>query len=186
MGFGTLAVTGALMDSRPGLDRLPDVPSPEIPVTASVLTDVTVPGLPAAVSNGVSLTLAQPSSGPASSPVRSRPSLLDSKTAQVTFANPAWVSRPTVVAMRVAERMPDLGAHVTLAPAPDSEPSASMLAPVPETVVARSEDDESGFFSGVLKLTSASVSKTGASVGKAGTSLVGAFRLVTDTVKRVF
>ena len=190
LGFGSLAVTGALLDSRPRVDRLPDVPSPEMSVTASVMTDVSVPGLPAEVSDGVSLTLAQPSPEPVPSPLRSRPSLLDSKTAQVTFASPAWASPPTVVAMKVVERMPDLGAHVTLAPVPDSEPSASMPAPVPESVIARSQDDESGFFSGVLKITSASVSKTGASVGtsvgRAGTSLVGAFRLVSDTVKRAF
>ena len=191
MGFGTLAVAGAVMDSRPDPVVLPDVPSPLVSSsTASVFTDVSVPGLPAEVSDGVSLTLAAPR---ALTP-RPRPRVVLASMDEASGRPPAPVMHPAVLPAVATPGISDLAfTEVVLSPAPRLDAPAPMVERAPESVVAMNQDDE-GFFSGMLRRTSASVGRTGASVsssvstsvGRAGSSLAGAIRFVSDTVKRAF
>ena len=194
VGFGSLAVTGAIVDSWPRAGRLPDVGSPAMAsVSSSVLTMVVVPGFTSTALAGTSFTLAGPTASAPSQP----------RTVQVPLVQDRLPTRLGVP--RVRTQMLALPAHpgvpehafavARLLPPPAAEPRR-LTDDLATESLALNEDD-GGFFSGMLRKTSSSVSRTGASVttsvgkagsslAEAGSSLVGAFRFVGETVKRAF
>jgi hypothetical protein len=182
-GLGCLGLAGAVIDSWPETS-LPAVRTvADFGGSGSVVTLIDVPGF-GATSNpaGMTFTLGGRRRSPRA--VAERVPLVQPAAFRraVSFAarQPA---RPHVRPMPVTSDLPDLSsAGVELLPAPALSAFISNRPPLmPTSTLVLMQPDDDGFISGVLKKTGSSVSS---SFGKAGSSLVGAFRLVGGAVKK--
>jgi hypothetical protein len=185
-GLGCLGIGGALIDYWPASEDFPAVRSTaEFQPAVSVLTLVDVPGFTTTNPAGMSFTL-----------VSDEPSPLRARTRTVeplTFpAEPVSFPAASTLASRALPveatlGMPELPLESAwLAPAPAPEPALALAdvdveALPAASLMASNQDEDRGFLSSVLKKTGSSVST---SFGKAGSSLVGAFRLVGSAVKK--
>jgi hypothetical protein len=182
-GLGCLGVAGALVDYASDVENLPPVASVlELDGAPSVLTLVDVAGFSDAGSSGMTFTLVSDRRS-YESPRRefvAYPSPFRSQV--VSFVNTSAAVPRRVRPLPAAMAVPELPlASARLAPPPqipDVEAEED-TAPIATSLMAMNQQDgDAGFITSVLR-------KTGSSVGKAGTSLVGAFRVVGDAVKKV-
>jgi hypothetical protein len=181
-GLGCLGLAGAAIDSWPEVS-LPAVRTvADFGGSGSVVTLIDVPGFGASNPAGMSFTLGGVRPAPriarAGAPLVQRAAFRRA----VSFAA-REPGRPHVRSLTANSDVPDLAAAtVELLPAPALSPFISDRPPLmPTSTMVLVQPEDEGFLSGVLKKTGSSVST---SFGKAGSSLVGAFRMVGGAVKK--
>jgi hypothetical protein len=179
-GLGCLGVAGALVDYASDVENLPPVASVlELGGAPSVLTLVDVAGFSGGDSSGMTFTLVSERRGyqPPHRDLVAYPSPFRSKMVSFVSASAAVPRVRPLPAVMTAPELPLASAQ--LAPPPETSSVEDDTEPIATSLMALNQQDEdAGFISSVLR-------KTSSSVGKASASLVGAFRVVGDAVKKV-
>ena len=177
--LGAVGATGALFDYWPAPMSLPAVGSPALGrLNPSIQTAFDLPGLMSPAPEAVPARLNRAATHASAVPVPDRHAQA-AEPEPTTFAGEVGAdqilpSLPIQEGLTALETLPvDLSVP----------PAAEMWQPLTAPAVAVTNPSDDGFFSGMLKKTGSSVST---SLGKASTSLIGAFRVVSDAVKKAF